>query len=193
MNTLNIILDARRSERVEPLFAELKRQKITDYEIWPCIILPDVVSSINASHKMIVQKAKDLNWEYVFIGEDDLWLPAEDGWKYFLSKMPKSFDVYSSATYVNDKDNRNKLCGFHLYAVARKFYDRFLSIPDNKHIDTACDEMGGDFHVCRPFAALQRAGFSSNNRAICDYNVMLNKEDIYYGKQENIPSDTLHI
>jgi hypothetical protein len=28
-------------------------------------------------------------------------------------------------------------------------------------------------------AALQRKGFSSNNKICCDYNELLNKEDIY--------------
>jgi hypothetical protein len=56
---LNIIYDSRRIEKYEPLMAELATQKISDYEIWPCVMYDKVVSSINASHKMIVRDAME--------------------------------------------------------------------------------------------------------------------------------------
>ena len=54
---LNIILDARRVEKYHPLMEELERQGIIDFELWPCIVEPKVVTSINLSHKMIVRDA----------------------------------------------------------------------------------------------------------------------------------------
>jgi len=117
---------------------ELERQGVTDFEIWPCILLPDVVQSINASHKMIVRDAQDKGLEEVFIAEDDLFFPAKDGWKYFLKNKPKptDYDIYLSCTYI-PQDPPQHICGFHLYSVSSKYYDTFLSAPDFQHIDTA--------------------------------------------------------
>jgi len=56
---LNIILDARRVEKYHPLMEELERQGISDFELWPCIIEPKVIVSINLSHKMIVRDAME--------------------------------------------------------------------------------------------------------------------------------------
>jgi hypothetical protein len=175
--TLNVILDERRIEKYDPLISELRRQKIK-YEIWPCILRPNVVSSINASHKMIVRDAKEKGLKECFVGEDDLMFPAADGWQYFLKNKPTSYDLYLACTYVVPISN-NRVCGFHLYAISDKFYDQFLSIPDDVHIDTYMDELKGDYHFCYPFPALQRPGFSSNNMAISNYNAVLKPEDIY--------------
>lgn len=175
--TLNVIFDERRIEKYEPLIAELKKHKIK-YEIWPCILSRNVVSAINASHKMIVRDAKEKGLKECFVAEDDVFFPAADGWQYFLNKKPQTYDLYLACTYVVPISN-NKVCGFHLYAISDKFYDRFLSIPDDVHIDTYMDELKGDYHYCYPFAALQRPGFSSNNMAQTNYNAILKPEDIY--------------
>lgn len=178
---LNIIYDNRRSERFDPLMEELTRQGIDDYVIWNCVEHPDVVTSINLSHKQIVGDAMHRGLPYVCIAEDDLFFPAPDGWRYFLDNVPETYDLYAAATYVDDIHNKNLLCGFHLYIVSEKFYEQFLSIPDNKHIDTRISDLDGDFHVCRPFAALQRVGWSANHKVVCNYNGNLTKGDIYYG------------
>jgi hypothetical protein len=138
-----------------------------------------VVSSINASHKKIIQWAKDNNKEMAIVMEQDCFFPAKDGWEYFINNMPKVFDVYASSTYVDDLENKNHLCGFHCYIVHTKFYDTFLSVNDKGHIDTEIDNLKGDYKVCRPFAALQKPGWSFNNKAEVNYNAKLNKEDIY--------------
>ncbi len=175
---LNIIFDDRRIERYEPLMKELKRQGITDYELWPCIMRPDVVQSINASHKMLVRMAMENQEPCVCIGEDDLWFPGEDGWQWFLKNVPYEFDIYLGGTYCVPLSN-NIICGFHLYMVHQKFYEKFLSVPDNEHIDTAMNNIKGDYHFCYPMPALQRAGFSSNNKTVSNYNSILKDSDVY--------------
>ena len=177
---LNIILDDRKPERYGLLLGEMIRQGITDYEFFPCHIVPSVVESINLSHKMIVRKAKEEGLTEVCIAEDDLMFPAKDGWDFFLSNKPKEFDLYLAASYIPPVSN-NKICGFHLYIVAEKFYDRFLSVPDNVHIDTEMNNLKGDYKFCYPFPALQRPGFSSNNKTDVNYNKILKEEDIYRG------------
>lgn len=177
---LNIIHDSRRIERYEPLIAELDRQGITDYEIWPCIMLPSVVESINASHKMIVRKAKEDGLKEVCVVEDDVFFPAEDGWAYFLKNKPEDYELYLACSYGGYSEKQP--IGFHLYMVHEQFYDKFLSVPDNAHIDTAMWWLGKDkFVFCYPFPALQRAGFSANNMSHADYNKVLKDEDVYGG------------
>lgn len=159
---------------------ELERQEITDFELWPCIIEPNVVKSINLSHKMIVREAQEKGLKEVCIAEDDVMFSAKDGWKYFLDNKPEIYDLYLSATYIVTTPLKH-ICGFHLYCVHEKFYEKFLSVPDESHIDTVMDSVGGDFVFCYPFAALQRAGFSSNNKKIVNYNAVLKDEDVYGG------------
>lgn len=177
---LNIIYDSRRTEKYEPLMNELKVQVITDYELWPCMILPEVVESINASHKMIVQWAKDTGLKEICIAEDDLIFTASGAWNFFIANKPDKYDLYLSSTY-GDRLLRQTI-GFHLYCVQEHFYDQFLGVRDNQHIDT---EMWGtktqDYHFCYPYPALQRPGFSANNKCHQDYNSILKPEDIYQG------------
>jgi hypothetical protein len=175
----NIILDSRRVEKYDLLMKELSRQGITEYKIWPCIIVKEVVSSINLSHKMIVQDAKDNGLEYVCVMEDDCMFPAEDGWEYFVSSIPEKFELHLSGTYILPITNR-KIVGFHCYVLHESAYDRFLSVPHNVHIDTAMEDIL-DWTVCYPFAALQRKGFSANNMKEVDYNWVLSDCDIYGG------------
>lgn len=179
---LNVIYNDNQPERFEPLMNELMAQGI-HYRLWPPVEAKTAVESINLTHKSIVRAAKILNLSMVAIAEDDIMFPAKDGWQYFLSKTPKEFDIYSAATYVDDLENKNHLCGFHLYVVRSNFYEKFLSVPDGSHIDTAIDELGGNFVVCRPFAALQRPFRSANHPEIpiSNYNLVVKKEDIYYG------------
>ena len=186
MPKLNIIYDARRHEKYHPLMDELERQCIDDFEIWPCIMYDNVVSSINASHKMIVRDAQEKGLEEVFIAEDDLFFPASDGWEYFLKNKPKptDYDIYLAATYI-PTDPPKHICGFHLYCVSSNYYDTFLNAPNDQHIDTAIDNIGGNFVFCYPFPGLQRAGFSANNSMgngqIVNYNSIFRDrpQDIY--------------
>lgn len=183
---VNIIIDNRFPDKYGKLLEELIRQEITDYKLWDAIVLPDVVKSINYSHKAIVLNAKKTGLKEVCIFEDDCYFPNEKGWQYFLKNKPHDFDVYIGGSYL--LDNRydwveplvkvDSWVGNHCIIISEKYYDTFLSLPENEHIDTA-NTGKGDFYICYPFAALQRRGYSSNNKAIVDYNLMLNDKNIY--------------
>ena len=178
-NTIHIIYDDRQSEDYGRLLGEFIEQGIDHYRFWNCIInSKSVVESINASHKTIVNWAKDHNKPYCIIAEQDVKFTSPTAWKYFLDNTPKTFDLYLSCTYARPFEDKN-ICGFHLYIVHQKFYDEFLSIPNDVHIDTYISSLKKDYHFCYPFPALQREGFSANNHAIVNYNTLLNPEDIY--------------
>lgn len=177
-------MDSRRPEKYDPLMETLKRQGITDYTIWPALIQNTVIESINASHKMIIKDAKDRGLEMVAIFEEDVCFPAADGWKHFLEGIPVwPWDIYLAGTYGLDRPVRNPIAcinGLQCYIVHNRFYDTFLAVPDDKHIDVALDNLGL-YYVEYPFIALQRKGWSSNSKAFSDKNAELKEEDVYGG------------
>jgi hypothetical protein len=177
---IHIIHDSRRQERYEPLLMQLKDEGITEYELFPCLLLPQIVESINASHKMLVSLAKENGMKEICIAEDDLQFAAKGAWQYFLDNKPTEFKLYTACNYLNREHPITKqIVGFHLYIIHESYYDDFLALPDDRHIDTAVE--GIDIHVCYPYAALQRAGFSWNNMGEVDYNTVLQPQDIFSG------------
>ncbi|MES2287391.1 MAG: hypothetical protein V4547_16985 [Bacteroidota bacterium] len=187
-NQINIIYDERHIEDYARLLEEFIGQSVVPkYKFWNCIINKDsVVKSINASHKMIVNWAKDNKLPYVIIAEQDLHLTCPTSWEYFLKNKPKSYDLYLGCSYIknqipNSDVVENLICGFHLYIVNSNYFDTFLSVQDDQHIDVAIGDLKGNFVFCKPFPALQRIGFSANNKMIVDYNKVLQEEDIYRG------------
>jgi len=41
------------------------------------------------------------------------------------------------------------------------------------------NDLGGDYKFCYPFPALQRSGYSFNNKAVVNYNTVLKDKDIW--------------
>jgi len=178
---LNVVYDNRHPEDYGRLLGEFIQQGITSYKFWDCIVDKDsVVKSINLSHKMIVKDAKENNYPFALVAEQDLTFTCPTSWEYFLKNKPEKYSLYLWGSYIVPISN-NKVCGLQLYFIDSSFYDVFLSAPDNVHIDTYMDELKGDYRYCYPFPALQRPGFSANNKAICDYNKILSEKDIYKG------------
>lgn len=190
----NVIINPWRPNANLTLAAELERQEI-EARIWQCI--PDsesVVRSINLSHKQIVAFAKEQQLPEVCIMEEDVMFPAPNGWQYFLENKPAEFDLYLGGAYnlneaayrrIREKNGPveiHNFAGLHCYIINENYYNKFLSMPTNKHID---DQPGmGRFFVCAPFAALQHPGWSANARQHVNYNCdkrILPPECIYYG------------
>lgn len=184
-----ILNDDRQSQKLPLVLEELRMHGINNYEIVPAIIEANktVVESINAGHKSIVRKAQEQGLPFVVIGEDDLMFTAPDAWEYFIKNIPDSYDLYLSCSYVknaipNSDVIDNLICGVHLYVVNGCFYEKFLSVPDTEHIDTALGDLKCNYVFCKPFPCLQRSGFSANNPGEpVNYNSILQPEDIYRG------------
>lgn len=183
-----IIYDNRRSEK-EPLFKEqLERQGIKKYEIFPAIVLThSVIESISASFKEVIRQAKENNEEEICIFEDDIFMPNENAWKYFLENKPAKYSVYIGGNYLID--NRlnytaplvqcNEWVGNHCILVHNSYFDTWLETDEKLHCDNA-QANKGIFYSCFPFIALQRAGnFSLNHKEIVNYNNIIPKEYIY--------------
>jgi len=164
MDLVNVIYDTRHTpEDYGRLLGEFIVQGITHYKFWDAVVLKhSVVDSIAASHKMIVQDYKDRGIKECIIMEQDGTFTSPNAWKYFLKNKPESFDLYLWGSHIIPISN-NCVCGFQLYVISERFYDKFLSVKKNLHIDSAMDELKGDYHYCYPFPCLQRPGFSANN------------------------------
>ena len=180
---LNIIT-GHRPERMPLLRDEMERQGIVNYTFWDSVYLPSIKASINAAHRQIVEYAKVAEFPDVLIAEDDFVGTHDDSFKYFLSKRPKDYDLYHSMIYLGDIDENNKVkkfTGMTMYLVSEKYYDKFLSVDPNEHIDHALSTIGGDFHVCNPFAFVQRNGFSANTGKNEVYDGLLADRQLFGG------------
>lgn len=177
MITPQIIHDPRKSDRLPLLMDELSNQNINNAVIWEATInLETVEASINKSHKDIIRWAKERDLDEVCIFEDDLMFQDQYSWQTFLENKPAEFDLYLGGTYgmekVEEEDGVYKarsFAGFHCYICSKKFYDKFLEVPDCDHIDVTMAGRG-DFYVCKPMVAYQRPGYSSTARKFVNYN-----------------------
>lgn len=182
---LNIISLPHRKDRYDLVMNEIERQGIESYQIWPGIQNPknSINENIAAAHKQIVMDAKRNNLPYVIIAEDDVHFPAKDGWKYFLSNMPQSYDLYLGGVYRGIDNILGGFSGMHLYAVAQSFYDQYLlaSAPDG--IDNAMSRMIRHglckANLCYPIAAIQHETPSDNYMLTNMNKYFFNKHNTY--------------
>lgn len=182
MQRLNIIV-GKRVERLPILMEEIRTQGITNFKFWDGIYLPSIKKSINLAHKQIVEYAKIAEFPSVIIAEDDIQFTHPDSYRYFLSRMPEKFDLYLGGVFLGDPDDRNRLSfftGLSLYAVSEGFYDKFLSTPDDEHLDRALDGLG-EYIVCRPFVCRQHNGWSSNTGKYESYDYLLRNRTFFTG------------
>lgn len=158
------------------LLEQLQNQKIDDYELWQGVFLPSIKASINAAHKQIVRYAQLAEWSEVAIAEDDLIFTSPNSWRYYIDKMPLDFSIYLSMVYLGeiyDGDKVRNWTGLTLYTVHHSFYETFLSVPDDDHLDILLSQTDGVFVVCNPFVAKQSNGFSSNTGKDENYDDLL--------------------
>lgn len=181
-----VIYDNRRPEKYPLFIEELRLQEINEFEIFPAIVLKhSVVESISSSFKEVIRRAKENGDKEICIMEDDVMFPSLNGWKYFLDNKPESFDIYIGGSFI--VDNRLKYepplikvkeyIGNHCIIVNERYYDKWLETDSKNHCD-AVHSGNGEFYVCFPFIALQRAGWSANNQSQHNYSFIVPKEYI---------------
>lgn len=175
-------------ERKERILHELAEQEIFDFQFWEGIFDPtSVVVSINKSHKQIIRYAKEMGLPEVLVFEDDIKFCDTGAFDYFLDNKPRDFDIYLGGIYMGilEADNTvKKFSGFHCYIVHERFYDAYLSVPDDVHIDRGM-EGKGKFVVCYPFACVQTNGFSMNTKKEENYDRLLEGRKLF---QKNLIS-----
>lgn len=140
--------------------------------------------NINEAHKQIVRWAKEKKMPRVIIAEDDIMFTGPTGFKYFLSQIPESYDLFLSMIYAGEVVENKMLNGFSgltMYVVHERFYDFFLSIPDNVHIDRWLGQFAfeKEYFVCHPYVCKQTGGYSDNLRKDMNYQLFEEKMTFY--------------
>lgn len=191
---IHLLYDSRPQPDKLPLVTEeLSKQALWLHRTWEPVPAKTVVESINMSFKKIIRAAKRRNLSEVCIIEDDLMFSSPSAWDYFIANKPKSFDIYIGGNYLlNDPENYtmphyklDEYVGNQLIVVSKRYYDRFMEVPNAAHIDTI-QKGRGEFYACWPMVALQRPGYSANAGTKVNYNSILKPEWIYNGTVHNL-------
>lgn len=166
-----------------------RQAKEQGFEIrfWPGIINKHSLhTGICQAHKQIVQYAKEEKLSSVTIMEDDTRFFGPGAFKHYIKHRPIAYDIYLGMIYVG-KIEKNVVIegwsGMTLYTVHQRFYDKFLSIPDDSQIDQRLGEMCRiyKFVVCNPFVCEQDGSYSDHKMSSCDYSSLL-KGRLLFGK-----------
>lgn len=181
---LNIIT-GNRPERIPLLMEEIERQEVTNYKFWDAVYNRNSIKAgISEAHRQIVAYAKLAEFPDVLIAEDDFVGSHEDSFRFFLHNRPKQYDMYLSSVFLGDLDENNmvkEFTGLTMYFVNQRYYDKFLSVNPNEHIDHELSRIGGIFYVCNPFAFWQRNGWSSNTGKDEDYSQLASGRNFFVG------------
>lgn len=188
-NTLNILHPVSRTDRFELLVKQLDEQLITDHRFWNNPIgqsMRERRNLISSGHKKIVQYAKDSGFKKVIIAENDLQFFKLGAWQYYLDNTPEDYDIYFGMLYDGQIENNrlvSKASGFTLYTVHERFYDAFLGINSNPHIDLAItsEHTQYKFMVCDPMVCEQNDTQSDNFMGRLDLHQRLidNKRNLF--------------
>lgn len=185
---INVLHTSKRQDRYDELQAEFKKHNISKVLYWEGEIFKHTPKKgICRGHKRIVQFAKDQELPYIIIAENDIRLFGKGAWQYFIDNIPHDYDTYSGLVYVGDIQNNritSQASGMtSLYIVHERFYDLFLSIPDDVHIDREiskyCDQY--KLMVSPMFVVEQSGSFSDNVKKKCDYSPLLKGRSIFNG------------
>lgn len=185
-NTENDKVNNVAQQRQDNLLIELKNQNITDYSLIPGFYDPiNTKQAIHKGHHAIVQMAKDKGYENVLIAEDDCCFTSPNSFQYFLSQIPKSYDLFFSLIYAGDIVNNRVMNGFSggctLYSIHSRFYDVFLEQALNSHVDR---ELGNlcfkyEYFVVPQYCVVQRGGWSFNLKQSMFYDAYLVDKKLY--------------
>lgn len=184
---LNIIHLEKRKDRYENLMRELCVQGITDYQIWPGIIDKQPKVGVSRAHKQVIRFAKENNFDKICVAEDDILFTAPGAWEYFLKNIPEDFDLYVGSYYQGTHDENYRVknfCGLTLYIVNSRFYDKFLAMSENRHIDKAIGSSDAKIIVCPLFVATQMSGYSDQRKRFADDSKRMDGKRMYHGEHD---------
>ena len=189
MPHLTILHLQRRQDRMPNVLKQLEQQQIDFYSIHEAIDATEfkmpVKKAITQGHKRIIQSAKNNNLPYCIVAEDDLVFTGNGAWNYFIGNMPESFDLYFGLIYQGTVENNRVLNGMSgvmtLYVVHQRFYDFFLSIPDDCHVDRELGQTAykHEYYVSPKICVVQSGSYSDNLRRSMNYDVYLDGKEVY--------------
>jgi hypothetical protein len=183
--TIHIIHLPSRTDRLAILERELLLQSIENYKIWEGISDEEMpCRGICKAHKRIVEYAQKNKLSEIVIAEDDLKFTSLGAYRFFLQNKPSDFDMYLAGInhgVIGDDNTVEHFLGTTFYIISERFYNCFLSLPENRHLDRALKGKG-KFVVCNPFTVIPQDGYSDNLKLVISYEYCLRGRNLY--KQE---------
>ncbi|HET7118429.1 MAG TPA: hypothetical protein VFI29_18175 [Hanamia sp.] len=182
---INIIHLPHRIDRKQSIIRELSEQGISRFKFWQGFLNSrDPAFGISESHKQIVQDAKNRKLATVIIAEDDIYFTAPGAFNYFCENQPLDYDLYLGAiSYgkINSNQIVSNFSGLLLYQVHERFYDKFLDMPPDQHLDRALRGKGL-YEVCPAFVVVENNSLSDNSGKEID-NRIYYKDRPLFGRE----------
>lgn len=182
---LNFIHLESRPDRLQNLMEQCSEQSIA-YKLWDGVIHNNTVTAISQAHKNIVRDAQEKKLPYVIIAEDDICFSCAGAWKYYLSKMPQTFDLYCGLLYSGEVDSENRIIkGMSatntLYTISEQFYSFFLMIDESKNLDMELGKFAtlNKYILCNPMVCRQMNGKSDHFNRVMNYDPYLQDKKLY--------------
>jgi hypothetical protein len=178
---INIISLPKREDRRVAIIKQMEMEKCT-YQFFDGVQGAAAKTNISQAHKNVVRYAKEQGLSEIAIAEDDLVWTGTGAWKYFLENKPNDFDVYVGSYYSGSHDENfvvTGLRGLTLYIVHERYYDTFLSLPENTHIDGAIDRSGAKIIVSPLFVCMQQSGWSDQRKRYADDSILLKGKPMF--------------
>lgn len=170
-NKLYIISLPERQDRRDAIIPKLESEAIL-HEFVDGIKDPVTFRGCSNAHKSVVRAAQERGDEMVAIAEDDIQLIA-GGFEYFLDNIPEEFDIYLGACsngYPAEDGFVHDFRGLFCYIVHSRFYNRFLSVNELSHIDTALSELTDTkYKLIDKFICIHSDGYSDQNHGYKTY------------------------
>lgn len=166
--TARVINLPQRKDRRDAFSLHAEAQGI-QYQWSPGVIANKPVTGVCLAHKQCIRDAAERQEPYALVMEDDVYFPSADGYRWWLAQLPMEMpDIYLGGIYslLGQREERRDglwrvdgFCGLHCYLVHRRFFPTFLGLREDIDFDHALRGLG-DYVVARPYAAIQRNGFS---------------------------------
>lgn len=169
------------NERYLSFTKEMNEQCISDYRVWDGIHDSNKIRAISRSHKQIVQYAKDALLPEICIMEDDCFFTGKGAFEYYLQNKPVEFDIWLgglSNLLKRQDDYITDFRGLLLYTIHERFYDKFLSIPENVNIDAGLKGLG-KYYLCPKIVCGERPGYSYHRKKNVDRTDLLKQYNVY--------------
>ena len=169
-----------RTERLKRTMEELKEffrcNRYQQIHVIDAIKHRRPMIGIAESHMLAVALAKEYNWPYVIIVEDDVRFQSKRSKEHAdncLANVPDDFEVLLGGIYTGKLlktqneywSEVHEFSALHFYLVKASAYDRLLSFDKTQHIDRWIgNKQKGNLkcYVANEFFAIQYDGYSDN-------------------------------
>lgn len=173
------ILSIVRQAKIQGFALAIQEGDLTD-EVFRC-------KNISRAFKKIVQYAKEERLASVTIAEDDVLFTSTNSWRYYLENIPDDYDLYLGGIYAGRLDGNRIVDGYSgntLVTVHERFYDFFLQVDPDDHLDRALGKFCAEkkYIVSLPFVCKQIGGYSENKKKFITTEYSMYEQDWEYLK-----------